>query len=139
MPGRCASNSGPVTKITDEDLEEVLRLVRDEGQRLATIARKYGVTREALYMRRLRNEDFAEALKAAEAEGEMRLVRELRDALSGQKANWQGMMCFLERRFSRPKKDDPEDRGWLSADTIAKVDAAKDVPTEAREPDPRFE
>lgn len=113
--------------------------MREEGQRLSTVARFYGVTPHALYMRRLRNEDFARALASAEAENEMATVRRLRDAVANQEKTWPGWAWFLERRHSRPRKDEPDDRGWLSADTIAKVDAAKDAPTEPVAPDPRFE
>jgi transposase-like protein len=125
--------------LTEADLEEVIRLVRDEGQRLAAVARRFGVTRQALYQRTYRDEQFAMAIDAAEAENEMRVVRSLRAAVEEGSKTWTGWAWMLERRHSRPRKDDPDDRGWLSAETIARVDAEKEVPPDAVEPDQRFE
>lgn len=85
-----------------------------EGHRLAAVAKRFRVTRQAFYMRRARSagepDGFAARIAEAEASAEMEFLRKLIDAEMG----WQRFAWILERRF-----------GWLSAVDRAKVDALR--------------
>lgn len=85
-----------------------------EGNRLATVAKHFRITRQAFYMRRARSagepDGFAARIAQAEAEAEMSFLTKLIEAEMG----WQRFAWILERRF-----------GWLSAVDRAKVQALK--------------
>ena len=99
--------------LTDEQINEAVGMVA-EGHRLATVARRFRVTRQAFYMRRARSagdpEGFAARIAEAEATAEMGFLLKLVEAEMG----WQRFAWILERRF-----------GWLSAVDRAKVDALR--------------
>lgn len=85
-----------------------------EGNRLATVAKRFRVTRQAFYMRRARSEGqpdgFAARIAEAEAIAEVAYLAKLVEAEMG----WQRFAWILERRF-----------GWLSAVDRAKVQALR--------------
>jgi hypothetical protein len=95
--------------LTPKQIEDAIKMV-GEGHRLATIAKKFRVTRQAFYMRKARSEGqpdgFAEKVASAEADAEMRFLMLLIMA----ERDWQKFAWILERRF-----------GWLSAMDRAKV------------------
>lgn len=97
--------------LSTEELEECLELVR-EGHRLSAVARKFGVTRQALYMRCKRDPEFALSISMAEADAEIQTFRLLKAAAANGKS-WQAFAWTLERRFGK--------HGWLSAVDKAKV------------------
>lgn len=99
--------------LTEEQLSEAVGMVA-EGHRLATVAKRFKVTRQAFYMRRSRSagepDGFAARIAEAEASAEMGFLMNLIEAEMG----WQRFAWILERRF-----------GWLSAVDRAKVDALR--------------
>lgn len=97
--------------LRSEQLDEAIRLIAD-GNKVATVARKFGVTRNALYNRQRRGRKFAEEIETARADAAIKFLRMLQAAAASNKA-WQAFAWILER-----------DHGWVSPGDKAKLAAA---------------
>lgn len=97
--------------LRSEQLDEAIRLIAD-GNKVATVARKFGVTRNALYNRQRRGRKFAEEIESARADAAIKFLRMLQAAAASNKA-WQAFAWILER-----------DHGWVSPGDKAKLAAA---------------
>lgn len=85
-------------QLTPEQLEELLRLIA-EGVPIPAASGRFGVSKQAVYMRRSRDPDFDIQVMIAEAKAHEHFWGKLIDALENQSKTWQGWACILQRRF----------------------------------------
>jgi hypothetical protein len=105
--------------ITPDQERQLLALVK-VGQYPAQAAKKLGLSKSAISMRKSRNSKFRQAIEAAEAYLEFALVAEVAKAAQ---RDWRAAMAILERRF--PKRwARPEVRVQMSMRSSASADAA---------------
>jgi hypothetical protein len=113
MPSRKRSQNA-----TQDQIEGLLELVRG-GNYPCAAARKVGISRSALSMRKKRDPEFLEQLEAAEAEAECKLVADV----YGDK-DWRAKMGILERRWperwAKPETRAQMGGGSASADEVVK-------------------
>jgi len=114
MTDRERDELGRFMGLGPNDIAEFFRLI-SIGHRPGTVAKSFGCTPQAFYMRKARDPEFYASFLKAEAKAEMDGLVKLREsAEAGDK--WQADAWFMERRFDWAKAHEKAAVRKLKAD-----------------------